>query len=385
MAKLHDHQKSKAATAAVLEQFDQADKKTPPPPTDEPPKKPLPQFVGFENLVTKLPPEPPLLIAGPPENPGKNAILHRGDKLILGSDSKAGKTWHLLQKCLCIASGKPFMGHQTAKGPVLYCNFELRPWAFARRVKAVAEALGLLENGQIKADVQFLAWNLRGVCYDIDEVCRVAEERLAKIEGMQLAAIAVDPLYKSYGDKEENNATDMGKVMKTMEAFAETFGAAILIAAHFAKGDAAGKNQLDRMSGSGVITRDPDAVITLTRLKAESEDPAAPKLYMWEATLRNMASPEPKIVEFDFPIWKARPELSAKSAAAKPVDTDALLNLLGEDGLASNAWFDAAVEDGLVGRKSAFTKIKDELLKDGRIRWVNGPNRAQIFKKTQNA
>ena len=42
-------------------------------------------------------------------------------------------------------------------------------------------------------------------------------------------------------------------------------GAAILYAAHFSKGNQAGKDAIDRISGSGVFGRDADTLIILTK------------------------------------------------------------------------------------------------------------------------
>ena len=65
-------------------------------------------------------------------------------------------------------------------------------------------------------------------------------------------------------------------------------GAAVAFGAHFAKGNAAGKEHLDRVSGSGVWARDPDAIITATR---HEEDDA----FAVEMTLRNFAPVEQDI------------------------------------------------------------------------------------------
>jgi hypothetical protein len=386
MAKLHDHQKAKAAAAAKAMEFDKADAAGPPP-QDAPPPRILPPFVWFDDLITKPVEEPPMLIKGPnPAMPREGGLIHVGDKVLLGSDSKAGKTWYLLQKALCISAGIPFLGHETTGGNVLYINFELRPWAFHRRVQMVAKALGLIEQdgmgrGKLKTDKipNFIGWNLRGESYDIEEICACAEERFSKIPGLKIAAIAIDPLYKSYGEADENSASDMGAVLKRVELFAQKFNAALFIAAHFAKGDAASKNQLDRMSGSGVLSRDPDGIFTLTRIKNEEEDAA--RHYLWEATLRNMKSPEPKVVTLDWPIWKIVEGVTAKTAACKPIDADALLASLPPEGLSTNAWLNALREDGKEWRKGRFLEAVDGLVKAGKLAVLDGPRGAKIYTK----
>lgn len=374
----------KRRAGALLESFSkpEAPKETP----QDPALTTLPPFcfVG-PKYILETPPEPKLLIGGTDKQDlRKNALVHQGDKVMLGAESKAGKTWWMLQQALCIASGTPFLGHQTARGVVLYINFELKPWAFRRRVNYVMEALELTNaKGEYKKRINkegkeepdypaFIEWNLRGKCYDIETICAVAEERLSKLPGLKLAAIVIDPLYKSYGGKEENSATDMAAVLESMERFAEKFDAAIFIASHFAKGDSAGKSQIDRISGSGVIARDPDSIMTLSKLKDEKN------LYTFEATLRNMACPEPCVVEFDFPIWKVRDDIKA---GGKGYDLEALVNLLPDQGLSSNQWFDAAKEDGICGRKEKWADLTNSALNKNLVRVKNGPRNSQIFTK----
>jgi hypothetical protein len=382
--KQHDHMDGKRRAGALLDTFikPEAPKQT----SQEAPLTTLPPFcfVG-DDYIPNTPPEPKLLIGGnDKQDPRKNALVHQGDKVMLGAESKAGKTWWMLQQALCIASGTPFLGHQTTRGLVLYINFELKPWAFRRRVKYVMEALGLIDaQGRYKKRINkegkevtdhpaFIEWNLRGKCYDIETICAVAEERLSKLPGLKLAAIVVDPLYKSYGGKEENSATDMAAVLESMERFAEKFDAAIFIASHFAKGDSAGKSQIDRISGSGVIARDPDSIMTLSKLKDEKN------LYTFEATLRNMACPEPRVVEFDFPIWKVRDDIKA---GGKAYDLGALVRLLPTSGLSSGDWQQAAADQAICAKDSKFTELKNECLKAGLVTEEKGPKNSKIYKK----
>ena len=346
----------------------------------------LPEWKWIEDDYWQtMPEEPPLLIGGnDKETSRKNALVHRGDKVMLGAESKAGKTWWMLQQALCISTGTPFLGHKTERGVVLYINFELKPWAFRRRVQHVMKALGIIDDqgrygkrinfqGKSIPDYpSFIEWNLRGKCYDIERICEVAEERFRKVKGLKLAAIIIDPLYKSYGGKEENSATDMAAVLESMERFAEKFDAAIFIASHFAKGDSAGKSQIDRISGSGVIARDPDSIMTLSKLKDEKN------LYTFEATLRNMACPEPRVVEFDFPIWKVRDDIKA---GGKAYDLGALVRLLPTAGLSSGDWQKAAAEQAICAKDSKFTELKKECLKAGLVTEEKGLKNSLIYKK----
>jgi len=70
---------------------------------------------------------------------------------------------------------------------------------------------------------------------------------------------------------------------------AVTTGAAVALAGHFSKGNASAKESIDRISGSGVLARDPDSLITFTR--HEEQD-----AFTVEMTLRNLAPVEPFVV-----------------------------------------------------------------------------------------
>lgn len=385
----HDHMSGKANAGAQLEEIEAALGPVRYPaagvaqakPDDAPTTVALPEFIAIGDLIAKAPPEPALLVGGTGEDGRRNALVHRGDKVLLGAESKAGKTWYLIQKMLCIAAGVPFLGHSTVRGVVLYVNFELAAWAFAKRVRLVAEALGLLDaQGRWRVPPpDFLVWNLRGVPggYDIENLVTVAEQRLKRM-ALELAALALDPLYKAYGGRAENDASDMAEVFNAIEQFGARLGAAIFIASHFAKGDSAAKAQIDRISGSGVMARDPDSILTLSKFKQEG---APDNCYTFEATLRNMASPEPVVIEFAFPIWKVRPDLAA---TGKGYSLEDLANLLPTDpaaGLTANSWFEAAAEQGICGKKTRFLELKDQCLEKQLVRFNFGPRNAQIFSR----
>src|SRR5437762_1600884 len=56
-------------------------------------------------------------------------VLQQGLKAVLGSNSKARKTWILLDLALSVATGMPWWKWPTRKGRVLFINFEIpRPF-----------------------------------------------------------------------------------------------------------------------------------------------------------------------------------------------------------------------------------------------------------------
>mgnify|MGYP000828245813 FL=1 len=109
-----------------------------------------------ENLTDAILMNPPLkseLIDG---------VLRKGHKLLLAGPSKAGKSFALIELCVCIAAGKPWLGRfACAQGKVLYINLELDRASCLHRFKDVCDALEFSQD-----DLQCLhnirVWHLRG-------------------------------------------------------------------------------------------------------------------------------------------------------------------------------------------------------------------------------
>jgi len=98
------------------------------------------------------------------------------------------------------------------------------------------------------------------------------------------------------GQRDENNAGDITSMMNYLDQIAVQTGCSIIIAAHFSKGKQGEKSPTDRISGSGVFGRDPDAIITMSEIKDESN------AYLLEGTLREFAAFDPIGIRFDWPI-----------------------------------------------------------------------------------
>jgi len=103
-----------------------------------------------------------------------------------------------------------------------------------------------------------------------------------------------DPIYKTLQGRDENAAGDVGQVCNEIEAVAVQTGAAVAFGAHFAKGNAAAKQAIDRISGSGVFARDPDTIITAT--PHEEED-----CFTVDMILRNFPPPGGFAIRWRYP------------------------------------------------------------------------------------
>jgi hypothetical protein len=247
-------------------------------------KNELPEIDNASALLAdeeiKLPPE---IIEG---------VLHQGLKAVLGS-SKAKKTWILLDVAISVSAGLPFWKWRTHKGRVLYINFEI-PRAFIRsRLLRLSKAKGVDDLSNL--DV----WTLRGRGAALG---RLLPALLAKIQTGKYVLIIIDPIYKGLGGRDENKAGDIGELCNELEQISVETGAAVLYAAHFSKGNQAGKEAIDRIGGSGVWTRDADAIITLTKHQVAGA-------FTVDLNLRNLPEQSPFVVEWNFPLMKVAPRL----------------------------------------------------------------------------
>ena len=104
-------------------------------------------------------------------------------------------------------------------------------------------------------------WNRRGKDNEITQLANRIRRQAARIGA---GLIIIDPIYKTYGDREENSNTEMAQVLNEIEKLAKDTNAAVLIAAHFPKGNLTGRDAIDRVAGASVFGRDPDALLIMT-------------------------------------------------------------------------------------------------------------------------
>ncbi|CAB4186570.1 AAA domain containing protein [uncultured Caudovirales phage] len=210
----------------------------------------LPPLMSLAEMSRANPRPTPEVIKG---------ILNMGCKMLIAGPSKARKSWVLLDLCLSVALGRSWLGHETKEGKCLFINFELADWMLWDRVAKIAESRGMMQLGERGDWLQF--WNLRG---RINDMSQLTAPLIEKIKGGGYSLVVVDPVYKGMGARDENAAGDINSLLNELETVCGQTGVALAFSHHFAKGNAREKGAIDRMSGSGVWARDPDAVLTLT-------------------------------------------------------------------------------------------------------------------------
>jgi AAA domain-containing protein len=280
-------------------------------------------------------------------------VLHRGGKAALGGGTKTYKTWNFIDISVAVATGSVCLDNrETVQGPVLYANFEIPRPFFWKRVQTVCDARQLTLEPHM-----FEIHHLRGRLRDWPLI----ENQIPRDK---YSLIVLDPSYKllllqSEWLREENSSGVVSTLVDRFEQLSARSGAAILFGAHFSKGDQSKKESIDRISGSGVWTRDADSVITFTALET-------PDCYAVEMTLRNHPRVKKFAMRWDFPLFV--PDISLdptqlkqrKGAAVPQYQPEQLLEVLTEP-MFDNQW-EAAAIDNFKMSESTFKRLKWKLV-----------------------
>jgi AAA domain len=304
-----------------------------------------------------------------------DGILNQGAKMTLGGSSKAGKTWLLMDLAFSIATGRDWLGIKTHKGKVLYVNFEIQKQFFRKRGQSIRRAKGIPPKEKIP---NLRTWTLRGKFMTAEDFKNAI---LKKIGNEKFDVIIVDPLYKLLNGEEANSAGVMQKILAELEQISTRAEAALIYADHFSKGNQAAKKAIDRIGGSGVTARDPDAILTFTEHKDEG-------CLILEFTLRNFKPVKSVVVSKvnGSCIFERRPELNvhdfAKPGAQKQFTADQLLMHLPIDGLDGNAWY-TIVEENTGMSKPTFKNLRTELKERGDIELIRRDGK-QVWVKTES-
>lgn len=252
----------------------------------------LPGMVSLIEYKDAPPALPEELICG---------ILRRGHKMLISGSSKAGKSFLLMELCIAIAEGIPWLGFECKKGRVLYVNLEIDPASSINRFMKIYDALGIpMTNAQ-----DIVIWNLRGHAVPLD---KLVPKLIRRVRDMHLDAIVLDPIYKVItGD--ENNASEMGAFCNQFDKICTETGCSTIYCHHHSKGAQGGKKAMDRASGSGVFARDPDAQLDMIQLELSDDiknnvvDGYA-TAWRLESSLREFPNIKPLDFWFEYPIHR---------------------------------------------------------------------------------
>ena len=190
-------------------------------------------------------------------------LLRVGRKGIIAGASKSHKSWLALNLAISVATGGTWLDFKCRKGRVLYLNMEIAADSFPHRIEAVTKAKGV--DGADLANLKRI--DMRGFYEGADRLKSVI---LSQAKRGDYDLILLDPLYK-IGLNDENSASEVAAVCKTIDQICESIGCAFIYVHHHSKGHKGDVASIDRASGSGVFARDPDMICDVTRILPADE------------------------------------------------------------------------------------------------------------------
>lgn len=239
-----------------------------------------------------------------------DGLLRRGDVASFVGGPKTRKSFLLMQLALCVASGTPFLGHETMQGTVLLVDNELRLDDLSSRLRRMIQAMRLAGDVIRHIDIMSLRGKLADLYTIRNELCGLPREKY------QL--IVIDAFYKCLAaDVDENSNSSMTQMLVLLDEIAETQNCTTAFVHHTSKGSQANKKVSDVGAGAGAQSRSVDAHIVLR--EHEEKD-----TIVMDGILRSQPPIAPVCLEFQYPLWQlARdkdPE-AIKASNQKPIPT----------------------------------------------------------------
>jgi len=309
----------------------------------------LPSTLSLDALLREDVKEPKQII---------KRVLYRGCKMVLGGPSKSRKTWVMMDLALSVANGMEWIGMQCSEGKVLYINFELIKWDFQQRWK------WMLENKKCESR-NIETWTLRGYAADIGILI---DKILRRLNAHSYDLVIIDPIYKGLGNRDENKAGDMSDLLNHIERLCTESGCSVAIAAHFPKGNTGDRESMDRIAGSGVFGRDPDAIVTMSA--GEDRDGDETVRFLLEYNLRSFPEKKSITVAWMAPLMVEDVvdiKVKGSSGAPKKYLVTDITKILTENGLKFTDWA-AYANETLDISKTSFKRLLQEAVDKGLVK-----------------
>jgi hypothetical protein len=262
----------------------------------------------------------------------------------------------LMDLAISVASGTPFLSWPTTVGRVLFVNMEIQEAFLRQRFEAMFAAR------EMQAVDGLDVLTLRGEEMSASDLLTALGNQL---RGGGYSLVIIDPIYKLMVGRSEVGGTGVGILCAQIERLVVSTGAAVIYAHHYTKGFQASKRPLDRLGGSGVFGRDADTVLTLTEHQVDD-------CYTVEAIVRNLPTPQPIVVEWDFPRMLVRSDLEPEAlrlsaGGGSRRSTSIVLRALARP-LSHQDWLQASV-DARVSR-ATFFRARQRLEAQGAVAFI---------------
>lgn len=187
-------------------------------------------------------------------------LFEAGDRVCVSGQSKARKSFFVLQLALAAATGTSFLGLEAgAPRSVLLVNLEIKPARMHQRLRRMVA-------GQGNPDVEFrdlYVWNAA------DQMPGLAlwQAIQSQADAVKAEVVIVDPLYRTF-EGDESDPMMVKQIITAMTAMTAT-GRSLVYVHHSAKGRAGDRQAIDRASGSGIWIRDVSTLLSIVEHQQE--------------------------------------------------------------------------------------------------------------------
>lgn len=176
----------------------------------------------------------------------QGGMLSRGDTMLIGADSKAGKSTFICGMIRQIISGGDFLGFKVSRPlKILYMQAELREKRLKERLFPTYQKI----KPEFKKNL--FIWSTRGIIlFGKDQDFIEAEIVLTKPD-----ILIIDPML-NFHNYNENDSQQMGEFFRYLDNIKEKYDIAIIMAHHFRKASQDKKakvNLLDSIRGSSAL------------------------------------------------------------------------------------------------------------------------------------
>lgn len=160
---------------------------------------------------------------------------------LLWGEAGVGKSFVACSLAASVATGRPWLGHRVAEGPVVYVAGEGGALGVARRLDAAVTALRCCdpEDGPVPLWI---------VTPGVDLVAGPAE-LVALMGDVAPQLVIVDTLARCFGG-DENSTEDMSRFVRTLDLLRDVYGCSVLVVHHANKTDKSGSG---KVRGSSVL------------------------------------------------------------------------------------------------------------------------------------
>lgn len=155
----------------------------------------------------------------------EGGLLSRGDTMLIGAESKAGKSTFICGMIRQIITGNQFLGYKVTRPlRVLYMQAELREKRLMERLNPTYEQI------DPEAQSRLYIWSTRGIILFNDHLSLIERE----VALIRPDVLIIDPML-NFHNFNESNSQDMAQFFRMLDRIKETHDIAIIMAHHFRK------------------------------------------------------------------------------------------------------------------------------------------------------